>query len=224
MTLNIPNPINVKTVKNITEYHFLLDGPAGKIEALLTVPDSENSYDAIGVVCHPHPLHGGSMSNKVAHTIAKTFIELGVPTIRFNFRGVDQSEGKFDNGIGEQDDLLAVVNLMREYYPFESLWLGGFSFGSFVAFKTHKRADATRLITVAPPVRMFNFDNLAQPTCPWLLVQGMADEVVSAEEILEWANKLSTPPDIATLDEATHFFHGKLNDLKEVIIEHITRS
>jgi len=224
MTINIPNPINVKTVKNITEYHFLVDGPAGKIEALLTVPDVENNHDAIGVVCHPHPLHGGSMSNKVAHTIARTFIELGVPAIRFNFRGVGESEGEFDNGIGEQDDLFAVINLMRENYAFESLWLGGFSFGSFVAFKAHKRVDAARLITVAPPVRMFNFDDSEQPTCPWLLVQGMADEVVSAEEILEWANKLQTPPDIATLDNATHFFHGRLTDLKKVIVEHIARS
>jgi len=222
MSIQVPNPINVRTVKHISDYHFLLDGPSGKIEALLTVPDTNNAHDAIGVVCHPHPLHGGSMNNKVAHTIAKTFVELSVPTIRFNFRGVGQSIGEFDEGIGEQEDLFAVVNQMREFYPFESLWLAGFSFGSFVAFKAHKRVEAQRLITVAPPVRMFNFEDSELPACSWLLIQGMADEVVSAEEIINWANKLNSPPDIITLDEASHFFHGRLNDLKKAIIDHIT--
>ena len=224
MTLNIPDTIHVKTVKNITDYHFLFDGPSGKIEALLTVPELENVHDAIGVVCHPHPLHGGTMTNKVAHTAAKSFVEIGAPTLRFNFRGVDKSEGVFDEGMGEQDDLVAAVSFMRDYFPFESLWLAGFSFGAFVAFKAHKKANASQLVTIAPPVRMFNFDQAQLPGCPWLLIQGMADEVVSAEEILTWANSLEHPPKIATLDGASHFFHGRLNDLKAIILDNLASS
>lgn len=137
---------------------FLIPGPNGVLEAMLDVPKEPCSADApIAVVCHPHPLHGGTLTNKVAHTVAKAFAELGVTTLRFNFRGVGESQGEFDHGVGEVDDLQAAVQWMRARHPNARLWLAGFSFGAFVALSGQPQMNAARLLLVAPPVAMFDF-------------------------------------------------------------------
>jgi uncharacterized protein len=199
---------------------LFLNGPTGRIEALLEEARSEHASapQAFGVVCHPHPLQGGTLDNKVVHTLARTLQELGVPTLRFNFRGVGASEGEYAQGVGETLDALAVVAAGRERWPNASAWLLGFSFGGIVALNAAVRADARALITVAPAVgRIAIADGL--PHCPWLLVQGDADEVLDARQVLDWAAGLEHAPTVRVLAGVGHFFHGRLAQLREAVRE-----
>ena len=191
------------------------NGPSGRLEGLLDEPDAARA--AIAVVCHPHPLQGGAMQNKVAYMLARAFNDMGALSLRFNFRGVGQSAGKFDDGIGETDDALAAVDWLAAEHPGLPLWLGGFSFGSFVALRAQSRRQVARLVTVAPAVERFATDDIVPPACPWVLVQGMADEVVSPDKVLGWARSLAQPPRIIEMAGAGHFFHGRLNELREAV-------
>lgn len=221
MNFEALNPLSIKTGNNLTTVHYLLDGPAGKVEAVLTAPEQANPYQAIAVVCHPHPLHGGSLTNKVTHFVAKSLNELGIPVLRFNFRGVGQSEGEHANAIGEQDDLKAAVHSIQALYPKHDLWLAGFSFGAYIALSTAVECNARKLITVAPAVHLYDFSKVSLPDCDWLLIQGDADEIVPSEQAVAWAESLSQPPTIVVFNEVGHFFHGKLNELRDSIINHI---
>jgi hypothetical protein len=190
-------------------------GPAGRIEGLLD--DPETLPAAVAVVCHPHPLQGGAMQNKVAYMLARAFNDMGAVSLRFNFRGVGRSAGRFDHGIGETDDALAAVDWLMARHPGLPLWLGGFSFGSYVALRAQSRRPAARLVTVAPAVERFDTKDMVLPTCPWVLVQGDADDVVSPDAVLAWARALKSPPRIEVMAGAGHFFHGRLNELREAV-------
>ncbi|MCP1728389.1 alpha/beta superfamily hydrolase [Natronospira proteinivora] len=192
-------------------------GPAGKLEGLLQESDSDEAR-AIAVVCHPHPLHQGSMHNKVAHTLARACSEAGAVSLRFNFRGVGGSEGEFDEAVGETADALAAVAWMREHYPGLPLWLAGFSFGAQVSLQASPKAGPDRLITVAPPVQRFGGTRPARPDCPWLLLQGEADEVVDPQAVFDWAERYAEPPEIARFPEVGHFFHANLTPLRERVL------
>ena len=195
----------------------ILTGPAGELEARIETPQGLEEVTAFGVVCHPHPLFGGTLDNKVVYTIARSFHDLGLPTIRFNFRGVGKSAGSFADGLGETDDTLAVIAAAREKWPEAALWLAGFSFGGAVAIRAAARAQPARLVAVAPAIKRVSLEGVPVPACPWLIVQGDADELVNAQETLEWARPLANPPQIALLPGVEHFFHGKLNDLRDAI-------
>ena len=190
-------------------------GPSGDIEGLLDDPDATPA--AIAVVCHPHPLQGGAMQNKVTYMLARAFNDMGAFSLRFNFRGVGKSAGSFDDGRGETDDALAAVDWLMAQHPGLPLWLGGFSFGSYVALRAQSRRQVVRLVTVAPAVQRFETQDIVPPTCPWVLVQGMEDEVVSPQAVLGWARGLARPPRIVELSGAGHFFHGRLNELREAV-------
>ena len=194
-----------------------LTGPAGDIEARIETPQNLEQVAAFGVICHPHPLFGGTLDNKVVYSLARAFHDLGVPTIRFNFRGVGRSAGSFADGIGETDDALAVVAAGREKWPDAALWLGGFSFGGAVAVRVAAQADPARLVTVAPAIRRVSLDGVPMPTCPWLIIQGDHDELVDHKEVIEWASRRVPPPQIALLPGVEHFFHGKLNELRDAV-------
>jgi alpha/beta superfamily hydrolase len=199
---------------------FSLAGPAGALETKLEFGDETAGPPAVfGVVCHPHPLFGGTMDNKVAHTLARAMTECGAPTFRFNFRGVGASGGKFDEGRGETDDLAAVVAEGRRRFPAAKLWLGGFSFGAFVALRAATRVAPDRLGAVAPRGARFDLGEVANPECDWLLAQGDADDVVPPTEVLAWAAKQPRPPRLHVLAGAGHFFHGRLHELKPLIVD-----
>ena len=196
-----------------------LAGPVGALETRLETPDGAGGPAAFGVVCHPHPLFGGTMDNKVTHTIARSMMECGAPTFRFNFRGVGASGGKFDNGRGETDDLAAIVAEGRRRYPSAALWLGGFSFGAFVALRGAPDLAPVKLVAVAPPVARFELGTVANPDCDWMLAQGDVDEVVPAEAVLAWAAAQPRKPRLHVLAGAGHFFHGKLHELKPLVLD-----
>lgn len=201
-----------------TEVSTLIDGPAGKLEIVVAEPTGEKK-NAWGIVCHPHPLYGGTMHNKIVTTLAKIYQTMGASTVRFNFRGVMRSEGQFDNGKGELDDLLAVIDWVQQQHPQQEIWLAGFSFGSYIAAKAATQVAATKLVTVAPPVQNFPLHSLPPILCRWVLVQGELDDVVSPQEVLAWAESRVPKPIILRFPEAGHFFHGLLGELRARIEE-----
>lgn len=202
-------------------YHeqLLISGPAGQLEAELSVPDYYQSGDPVAVVCHPHSLYGGSLRNKVVHILADTLTGMGLASLRFNFRGVGKSEGQFDQGQGEQEDLHAAVCWLREHFPGAPLWLAGFSFGAFVAYRAYHQVGAERLLLVAPPVTLFGFGQPEPVTIPWLVIQGREDEITPALEVENWVASQSNPPVFHLMEDASHFFHGRLNDLRNLLLQ-----
>lgn len=193
-----------------------LAGPAGALEALTACPAAD-PVAVTAVILHPHPLYGGTMQNKVVHTLARAFDELGVASVRFNFRGVGASAGDFAHGVGEVEDTLAVIDWVRAQRPGTAVWLAGFSFGAYVALQAAAPARVSGLITVAPAVHLYDFSALSIPACPWLLIQGEADEVVPVEAVRAWLTTVARPPQTLFLPGASHFFHGRLNDLKAAL-------
>jgi alpha/beta superfamily hydrolase len=200
-----------------------LAGPAGGLETLVETPVAGEGSDslpvsAFAVVCHPHPLYGGNLDNKVVHTLARAFNQLGAPAIRFNFRGVGTSAGTYDDGRGEIQDALAVIAWGRQRWPQAALWLGGFSFGGSVAVWAAGEAAPARLVAVAPGITKIGVTGAAAPACPWLIVQGDADDVVPPDVVLAWTRTLNPAPEVAVLPGAGHFFHGRINDLRETVL------
>lgn len=194
-----------------------IQGPVGPLEAIVEDPGGEPP--ALAVVCHPHPLYQGTMRNKVVHTVARAANRLGAPAVRFNFRGVGASGGAWDEGRGETDDALAVIDWARRRWPRRPLWLAGFSFGAFVALRAAAAAGPAALVTVAPPVSRFPVGETPDPGCPWLVVQGEADELVDYREVVDWIDARLAAPHLALLPETSHFFHGRLVELQQVVQE-----
>lgn len=193
-----------------------LSGPAGRLEAILETPADAAVHGAV-VVCHPHPQHGGTMHNKVAHTLARSFVRMGFAALRFNFRGTEGSEGEYDHGDGELDDALAAREWLGAEYPGSPLWLAGFSFGAAIAIRAAIEVPADGLVTVAPAVERFAAALDGQPGCPWLIVQGDQDELVDIEATIAWLNTLAPGPELAVMAGAEHFFHGRLVELRELV-------
>jgi len=191
-------------------------GSAGVLEGLLDTPS--DAPRAIAVVCHPHPLQHGAMTNKVTYILARAFNDLGAVSLRFNFRGVGKSAGSFDEGLGETTDALAAMDWLSARYPGVPLWLGGFSFGAYVALRAQSERPVKCLVTVAPAVERFDTAPIKLPICPWLLIQGDADEVISPQAVFDWARNLPHPPSLVVLKGAGHFFHGRLNELRQAVV------
>ncbi|BAU46686.1 alpha/beta hydrolase [Sulfurifustis variabilis] len=201
---------------------FFIDGPAGRLEALGGCPEPERAAAASAVVCHPHPLHGGTMQNKVVHILARTLNELGLHTLRFNFRGVGQSEGEFADAVGETDDVLAALEWLRSRRPDDALWLAGFSFGAFVAIRAALRFPVARLVTVAPAITLYpELATLDAPAAPWLIVQGDRDEIVPVSAVEAWIERLAPRPDYLKLPDTGHFFHQRLTDLHDRLADRL---
>jgi len=199
---------------------LFIDGPSGVLESL--AENFDHSDNGIMIVCHPHPQHGGSMDNKVVHSLARAGHELGLATLRFNYRGVGKSEGEYAQGIGETDDLLAVMDWLDDHFHGVPIWLAGFSFGAYVVMRASSQRDIKQLITVAPAVNLLRFEGLAAPTCPWLLVQGTEDEIVPFDKVQEWLEQLTTPPKTVFFEGVGHFFHGQLVKLRSSLVEKLS--
>ncbi len=197
---------------------LFIKGPVGDLEALIDAPGSTDAAE-IAVVCHPHPQHGGTMTNKVAHMLAKSFNAAAIPAVRFNFRGVGKSGGTYADGIGETDDALAVIEWARSRWPSASVSIAGFSFGGAVAIRAAVASEPARLITVAPAVDRVQVPVDRLPRCPWLVIQGDQDEVVAPSAVRNWIEQLPKAPELALLPGVGHYFHGRLNELKQIVVD-----
>jgi uncharacterized protein len=199
------------------EQKLFIEGPVGQLEAIWSPTDSNTTRAA--VICHPHPLHGGTMANKVVTTLARSWRDVGVSTLRFNFRGTGASAGVHDHGLGESDDLLATLAWLQQQGVSE-LDLAGFSFGSWVAASTAPRVPAVftlgRLVLIAPPVQYEGYAAL-QPPPGTLVFQGDADDVVDPAGVQAWVASRQSPPELFCFSGAGHFFHGRLTELKDML-------
>jgi uncharacterized protein len=198
-------------------------GPAGAIECAVDLPDLQHgTARGVAVICHPHPLHGGTMDNKVVQTLARACLQLGWQTVRFNFRGVGASEGAWDEGVGEVDDALAVIAAHRQEAGAGEFVLAGFSFGAYVASQAAARlpeADKPqRLVLVGPSTQK---QQMASVPADTLVVHGEVDEVVPLSATLDWARPQSLP--VLVFPGVGHFFHGQLGLLKNVVVQHLQR-
>ena len=198
---------------------LFVPGPAGRIEAALDAPEADvPSRPLLVIVCHPLPTEGGSMHNKVVTMAARALRECGATTLRFNFRGVGQSEGMFDDGAGEGEDLRAVVAWARAAHPGKALWLAGFSFGAYVSLRMATELDAAAVISIAPPVgRSWDFSGIPPLAVPWLVIQGDADEIVDPQAVYRWLETLPQKPVLVRMPDTSHFFHRKLMDLRGAV-------
>lgn len=199
---------------------FFIEGPAGKIETVLAEPTTLSS--GIAVVAHPHPLHGGTMDNKVVHTVFKSVLELGYIAVKFNFRGTGNSEGAFDHGVGEVEDVVAVAQSIQNQFIDRAgnlpLLLAGFSFGGGVQIQAAEQLNPESLILVSPSLRHVGVRNIPAHVRNTLIIQGDKDDIVPLDAILDWAAPQSRP--VVIIPGAEHFFHGKLNMLKHVILDY----
>jgi alpha/beta superfamily hydrolase len=206
---------------------LLLDGAAGKIECASAVPESPH---AVGVIAHPHPLFGGTMDNKVVTTLMRAFVESGVATFRLNFRGVGASEGAYDEGRGETDDMLQVIEHARHEFPSLPLFLAGFSFGGAVAVRASGRVDFAQLVLVAPGFRRITGQGMGEAPDPHdpnlgapgrhtaantVVIHGDLDETVPLADSIAWAGVREVP--VVVVPGGEHFFHRKLHVLREVV-------
>lgn len=195
-----------------------LPGPAGALEVAVEMPEPDVApVPAIAVVCHPLPTEGGSMHNKVVTMAARSLRELGATAVRFNFRGTGHSEGEFDEGEGETDDLRAVVAWIRAQRPDHALWLAGFSFGAYVSIRAAEELKPALLISIAPPAGRWDFESVALPSMPWLVIQGENDEIVDPQAVYDWLKKIKAKADVVRMPDTSHFFHRKLIDLRGAI-------
>lgn len=194
---------------------LLIPGSAGELEILPVDAASKKT----AIICHPHPLQGGTMTNKIVTTLARTFADCGCNTVRFNFRGVGKSTGEYDDGRGELDDLKTVVAWAKKNFQINELWLAGFSFGGWIATKGALQLSPQKLITVAPMFARLKQENIEDLKTDWILVQGEQDELVSAEALFAWTEQLTHPPHILHFPETGHFFHGKLGLLREQLTQ-----
>lgn len=199
-----------------TLQRFSTGGTAGYLEGVVHVPPE--AARAIAVVAHPLPTMGGTMENKVAVTLAKTFAELGCVALRFNFRGVGASEGEFTGGEGETEDLIAIVRYAQEQFGEElPLLLAGFSFGGYVAARAAQTLHPQHLILAAPAVGRFAMPAVSPDT---LVIHGEHDDVVPLADALDWARPQHLP--IVVLPQAEHFFHGRLTQLRDIVKRHFS--
>lgn len=196
---------------------LLLPGPAGNLELAIDLPDASVAREGVAVICHPNPPDGGTLHNKVVTMCARALNESGIATVRFNFRGVGQSEGSFDNGRGEVLDLIAVAEWAHQANRQHALWLAGFSFGSWVALLGARQLPVRQMISIAPPVGLRDFSGVLPPPCPWLLIQGETDELVNASGVFAWAEAQKPAPNIVRMPDTGHFFHRRLIDLRGAV-------
>lgn len=201
---------------NAQTQRFSLQGAAGALECALDLP--ETTPRGIALIGHPHPLFGGTMDNKVVHTLTRAFVALNYAAVRMNFRGVGSSEGAYDEGVGETDDMAQLLAHMREQYPDVPFALAGFSFGTFVQTQLQKRLEeqgtpAERLVLVGSAPGKWPLPNVPADT---ILIHGEFDETIPLTNVFEWARPQDLP--VIVVPGADHFFGRKLHHIKNHVI------
>jgi len=198
--------------------NLFLEGPAGRLEAILWTPVRWGSPLLAAVVCHPHPLFGGTMHNKVVYNAAKTMDALGIPVLRFNFRGAGLSGGEHDKGHGEQGDVQAALDYLAAQFPGIPLLLAGFSFGSVVGLRVGCRdARVSELIGLGIPVNGSDFSFLADCQKPKLFVHGANDQFGTRKKVEETVAALTAEKRLVVVEGADHFFAGHLDEFNAAI-------
>jgi len=205
----------------------LFPGPAGRIEALVDNPgaacttgrgEMASAPRATVVIAHPHPLHGGTMHTKVVFQVAKAFCRLGCAVVRFNFRGVGTSEGRFAEGLGEIEDYWSALEFASERYPGTELWAVGVSFGAWVAMCAGANDDrVANLVGIAPPVGLYDFSPVRDSGKPKFFVAGERDEVCSIRTLEAFYAHASEPKDLVVIDGADHLFSGQVTELADAV-------
>ncbi len=209
-----------------------LEGPVGRLEALLDEPDSERGVGPAGLVeagrdeglraavvfAHPHTQMGGTMHTKVVYHASKALVRIGCAVLRFNFRGAGKSNGVFDNGVGEQDDFRAALSFMRQRYPVAPLWAGGMSFGGYAGL-TAAAAEpgVSALIGIALPLSRYDFSAVRDSDKPKFFILGERDEICSVKEMRQFYAHAAEPKELVVIDGADHLFDGKVTDVGDAI-------
>ena len=203
--------------------NLFLEGPAGRLEAILWTPVRSDSPLLAAVICHPHPLFGGTMHNKVVYNAAKTMDALGIPVLRFNFRGAGLSAGEHDKGRGEQGDVHAALDYLAAQFPGVPLLLAGFSFGSLVGLRVGCRDPrVSELIGIGIPVNSSDFSFLADCPKPKLFVHGASDKFGARKEVEETVAALTGENRLIVVEDADHFFAGHLDEFNTAIADWLT--
>lgn len=197
-----------------------IPAPHGLLEGLLRMPDpGEPRVDASALICHPHPAHGGTMHNKVVFRIAQALGELGMPTLRFNYRGVGRSTGSYDEGRGEADDIRTALDELARRFPQSPLCLAGFSFGAWLGLPIGCADErVTQAIGVGVPLRLLRADTLIGCAKSKLVVQGELDEYAPLPDLHRWFETLPEPKRLAVVADADHFFTRQQTDLHDAVL------
>jgi hypothetical protein len=206
---------------NVHTQPFFITGAAGQLECALDLPDAEQfaTPRGIALIAHPHPLFGGTMDNKVVHTLARAFVALGYVAVRMNFRGVGRSAGLHDDGRGETDDMALLLQTMQQRYPGIPFALAGFSFGTFVQAQLQQRliaqgTPAQRLVLVGCAAGKWPMPQVPADT---ILIHGELDDTIPLKEVFDWARPQNLP--VIVIPGADHFFHRKLQHIKNFVVE-----
>lgn len=196
----------------LKRHKLRIDTPGGRMETV--IDDPGESRKGLLLVAHPHPLQGGSMENKVVHTLARVAADHDYVAVRPNFRGVGMSEGEYDKGRGETEDMLAIIEFVSKNYPGLPWRLAGFSFGGYVQHRVAKHVQTDCVLLVAPAVNLYDFD---APVSATRLIHGDLDEVVPLANAQTWAAQHHVP--LTVIKGSDHFFHGKLAELKQAVAQ-----
>ncbi len=205
----------------------VINGPAGRLEG--RYHHNPDPLSPVAVVLHPHPQNGGTMNNRVAYTIFQAYAALGFSVLRFNFRGVGRSQGRYDRGEGELADATAALDWLQTYHPnASSAWIGGFSFGAWIGMQLlMRRPDLEGFVVASPPASMYDFSFLAPCPCSGLIVQGDKDELVSEPTVAKLSDKLAKQRgltmDYRVVPGADHFFQNHAQTVHDHIVDHVSR-
>ncbi len=206
---------------NVQTQYFFIDGDAGQIECALDLPNDTQFAQPIGIalVAHPHPLYGGTMDNKVVHTLVRAFLALGYVAVRMNFRGVGKSAGVHDEGRGETDDMARLLTHVQQQFPGLPFALSGFSFGTYVQSQLQQRltaqgTPAERLVLVGTAAGKWNIAPVPADT---IVIHGENDDTIPLTDVFDWARPQDLP--VIVIPGADHFFHRKLQHIKNFVVE-----
>lgn len=200
--------------------HVSVPTPQGHLEGILKPVDEQTRPNYVGLVCHPHPLYGGTMHNKVVFRAAQALRSVGVPALRFNFRGIGRSSGTYDEGRGEMDDVRFALDFLTRRYPGVPAIITGFSFGAWVGLRVGANDDRVQtLIGLGVPARLFDDYTLADCHKPKLFVHGSDDETAPYEQAERWFEQVPAPKSMIKIEGSDHFFQGHLEEVQRIIVD-----